>query len=106
MEQFFALILTGVTSFFGHHFGERFLECFFTRRKKELSLVLKGYQIHHSFFGLLAILTALITTGIYTTALFGYGIGNIWQHKRTHNKINEKGMVFITKHIKNLPKSS
>ena len=95
MEHFFTLFLTGITSFFGHHLGERILT---KNRKKNVRLVLKGYQIHHSFWGLIAIVTALISTGIYTTALFGYGIGNIWQHKKTHNKANEKGMVFITRH--------
>lgn len=98
MEQFFALFLTGITSFFGHHIGERFLT---KKGEKKIRLVLKGYQIHHSFWGLLAILTAFISTGLYATALFGYGIGNIWQHKRTHNKANEKGLIFITKHTKN-----
>lgn len=31
----------------------------------------------------------------------GYGVGNIWQHKNTHNRINEKGLVFITPHLEN-----
>ena len=97
MEQFFALFLSGTTSFFGHHFGERFLT---KNGKRNVDLVLKGYRIHHSTFGLLAIIGALISTGLYAPVLFGFGIGNIWQHKKTHNKINEKGMVFITRHSK------
>lgn len=98
MDHFFTLFVSGMTSFFGHHFGERFLS---KNRKRNVRLVLKGYQVHHSVFGLLAILAAFISAGYTTFALFGYGLGNIWQHKRTHNKVNEKGMVFITKHSEN-----
>lgn len=97
MEHFFALFFSGLGSFFGHHFGERFLT---KNGEKDVNLVLKGYQIHHNTFGLLAIIGALISTGLYATVLFGFGIGNIWQHKKTHNKIGEKGMIFITKHSK------
>lgn len=97
MEHFFVLLISGVSSFFGHHFGERFFD-----KNKTAKLVLKGYQIHHSFFGLIALLLAFISSGIYALALVGYGIGNIWHHKKTHNNVNEKGMVFITKDQTNL----
>ena len=92
MDQFFILLISSISSFFGHHFGERFFD-----KNKKAKLVLKGYQIHHSVFGLAALLLSFISTGIYISALVGYGIGNIWHHKKTHNSVNEKGMVFITK---------
>lgn len=101
-EYFFTLLISGTASFFAHHFSEKF----FTKNgKKKVKLILKGYQIHHSAWGLLAIIGALISTGLYATAMFGYGIGNIWQHKRSHNKANENGLVFITKHFKDQPKN-
>ena len=98
MEQFFVLILSSLSSFWGHHFGERFFD-----KKRDKCLVIKNYHIHHSVFGILAITAAITMASSFTTlALFGFGIGNIWQHKRTHNKVNERGLVFISKVNSNL----
>ena len=98
MDHFFTFLVSGIASFFAHHAGEKF----FTKNgKRNIRLVFRGYQIHHSFFGVIAILAAFISAGYTTFALFGYGLGNIWQHKRAHNKANENGMVLITRHNQN-----
>jgi hypothetical protein len=68
---------------------------------RNVRLVLFKYQFHHSFFGALFIIIAIFTlSGAVSLICIGYGIGNIWQHKITHNRMNEKGMVFINKVIK------
>ncbi len=65
---------------------------------KNIQLRIKGYQIHHSFFGALAIILAVfLAGGVYFFAMLGYGLGNIWQHKLAHNQVNEKGLVFISR---------
>lgn len=95
MDHFFILLLSSLSSFWGHHFGERFLT---KNKKRSVRLVIKNYHVHHSIFGVLAIIAAFIAASSFATiALFGFGLGNIWQHKRAHNKANEKGLVFISK---------
>ncbi|PIR97392.1 MAG: hypothetical protein COT91_01655 [Candidatus Doudnabacteria bacterium CG10_big_fil_rev_8_21_14_0_10_41_10] len=86
---------SAVTSFYAHHFAEKF----FTRNwTRNIRLIFKGYQIHHSTFGAMAIVVAVIIAGsFFAVVLFGYGLGNVWQHKKTHNKFDQKGMVFISK---------
>ena len=89
------LLGSAFVTYFAHHYGEKF----FTRNwTKKVRLIFKGYQIHHSAFGALAIVVALIISNIFATLiLFGYGLGNIWQHKKTHNRFNQRGMVFISR---------
>lgn len=79
----------------GHHWGEKI----FTRNgRRQLKIIIKGYHVHHSCFGIVAIIGALVAASAVSAAmLVGYGIGNIWQHKHTHNRVNEKGFVFISK---------
>ena len=95
MEQTIIFISSGVTAFFAHDWTEKRLT---QNGKKQIRLVVKGYQIHHSFFGMLAIFYAiLVASGGLAAILIGYGLGNIWQHKVTHNRVNENGLVFISK---------
>lgn len=97
MTYVITLFTSAIVSFFGHQFAEKFLT---RNRTQNIRLIVGGYQIHHSFFGMLAIAIALILAGgSLMSMLFGYGLGNIWQHKKTHNQLNEKGFVFITKII-------
>ncbi len=98
MTYTIAFITSTIISFWAHHFGERF---FTGNRTKNIRLVVKGFQVHHSFWGVLVIAIATVFTGgVIMFALLGYGLGNIWQHKKTHNAINERGMVFISKIVK------
>ncbi|MDZ4243669.1 MAG: hypothetical protein U1C57_01035 [Candidatus Doudnabacteria bacterium] len=93
MYQILTLSLSSLVAFFAHHHGEKFL-----KRRKNIRLILKGYHIHHSLFGAMAIFVGIIfSSGLLMFALLGYGLGNIWQHKYTHNKVNEKGMVFVSR---------
>lgn len=86
---------SAITSFCAHHAAEKFVT---KNGRRDIRLVFRGYHIHHSFFGVAAVACALIfASSVYVFVLFGYGIGNIWQHKYTHNKANEPGMVFISK---------
>jgi len=95
MEQAVTFLGSAVVAFYSHHYAEKY----FTRNwTRNIRLVIKGYQIHHSTWGVLAMAASLVfTSGLMTLALLGYGLGNIWQHKKTHNRINEKGLVFITR---------
>jgi hypothetical protein len=43
----------------------------------------------------------LVFTNVVMFIFIGYGVGNIWQHKKTHDRVNEKGLVFITRHSEN-----
>ena len=96
MTHAITLVSTTLLAFYAHHYAEKRLTRNWTR---DFKLVVKGYQIHHSFFGAVAVLIGLIFTSSFVlTILLGYGLGNIWQHKKTHNRVNEKGLVFITKH--------
>ena len=89
------LLISAVLSFLGHELGEKF---FSNGGRKKLKLVFKGRQIHHSFWGAVSIAIAMIfTQGAVSIAILGYGLGNIWQHKITHNRVNERGIVFISK---------
>ncbi|KKW23315.1 MAG: hypothetical protein UY65_C0005G0017 [Parcubacteria group bacterium GW2011_GWA2_51_12] len=95
MEQAVTFTLSVSLSFLGHHLGERLLQVY---RKKSPRLVVRGYRVHHSFFGILAVVIGLVFAGSYTMlATLGYGLGTIWQHRWAHNQAKEKGMVFITK---------
>lgn len=70
-----------------------------TKKKDKIDLVVKGYHIHHSVWGFLAICYAIFFAGSVAMAVgaVGFGLGNLWQHKNTHNRMNERGMVFIEK---------
>ena len=93
MNEFIATIVSAAATFFAHYAAERLIA---KKRKKGVRFVLRGYHIHHSFFGIVLLAAALtVAGGIYAFIMFGYGIGNLWQHKYTHNKANEPGMVFI-----------
>ncbi|KKW29499.1 MAG: hypothetical protein A3K06_01490 [Candidatus Doudnabacteria bacterium RIFCSPHIGHO2_01_52_17] len=95
MNYVVTLTLSVSLSFLGHHFAESLLK----RRRGSLPrLVLRGYRVHHSFFGALAVVIGLAFAGSYPLlATLGYGIGNLWQHKRAHNQENEKGMTLLTR---------
>lgn len=95
MNSAITLLISTFVTFLGHHFGE----WFFNRgREKRLKLVIKSFHIHHSFFGLATAAIALIFTGGWLMfVLFGYSLGNIWQHKYTHNRLGEKGLVFLSR---------
>lgn len=95
MNQALTLAISAVCTFLGHHLGERY----FTRgHTRKIRIVLKGYQIHHSFFGILTAAIAIIFTGGWLMfVLFGYSLGNLWQHKYTHNRLGEKGLIFLSK---------
>ena len=95
MTLYLSFIISATISYLGHHFGEHF---FSKRGTRNINLVFKGYQIHHSTWGALVIALAIIfASGVVASAMLGYGIGNIWQHKKTHNAAKEKGMIFISK---------
>ena len=88
------LLISSITSYFSHHFGERVLSGKF----RDIRLKFRNYQIHHSFWGVLAIILSVIfLSGNTMVAVIGYGIGNILQHKITHNRVSEKGIVFVTR---------
>ena len=81
-------------SFLSHQFSENFLR----RNGSNVRLIIRNYQVHHSFWGMAFIAFALFfATGHYALAMVGYGLGNLWQHKLTHNRVNEKGLVFISR---------
>jgi hypothetical protein len=95
MTMLFTLSLSSFVTFYSHHFAEKFLT---QNGVRNFRLILNGYHIHHSVFGLATLFVALIfLSGIMATIFVGYGIGNIWQHKYTHKRVNESGIVFITK---------
>ena len=90
-----SMIISMIATYFSHNYAENFLK----RKHTDPRLIFKKYQIHHSVWGIVVIVIAFIfTSSIYTFIMVGYGIGNIWQHKVAHNKVNEKGMVFITRY--------
>jgi hypothetical protein len=99
MNYVLVLLLSAVVSFYVHDFLDR---KWIGRKKLNLRLIVKGYHFHHSFFGALVILGALLFTGggFVTVICCGYGVGNIFQHKLTHNRVKEKGMVFVTKFMR------
>ena len=93
----YALTLLGSTfiAFFAHHFVEKKLTRNWTRN---LRVIIRGYQIHHSTWGAVALVMSIaFTSGLLMMAILGYAIGNIWQHKYTHNRINEPGFIFLSK---------
>jgi len=95
MVAFAALILSSISAYWSHHFVENFLT---NNGKKSIRLIIRRRQIHHSFWGIMSIAIALLfTQGFIMLAMIGYGIGNIWQHKLTHNRLGEPGLVFISK---------
>lgn len=99
MTEAIAFIIAAGLSFAGHEIGEWYA----TRgRTRDVRLIIKGFHIHHSFFGLLALVGGfLVFTNVVMFIFIGYGVGNIWQHKKTHDRVNEKGLVFITRHSEN-----
>ncbi|HYC79570.1 MAG TPA: hypothetical protein VEC17_00930 [Candidatus Binatia bacterium] len=99
MEYILVLLISAAVSFFVHDFLDR---RYIGITKRDVKLIVKGYHFHHSFFGAVIIVLALLFTGggYVTVICCGYGVGNIWQHKLTHNRINEKGMVFVTRFIR------
>lgn len=90
------LIASAGLSFFIHDFLDK---NYIGKHKRDVKLVVWGVHFHHSFFGALVIALALVFSfGTFATVVCcGYGVGNIWQHKITHNREKEKGMVFITR---------
>ena len=95
MTEIFAFSLSSIIAFYTHSVAEKFLS---RGEKKNVRLIFHGIQIHHSFWGaMIAVIGLIFASGVFATVLFGYGVGNIFQHKVTHNRINEKGMVFLTK---------
>jgi hypothetical protein len=95
MIESLVLLTSGITAFFAHNFGERYIT---DNGQKQVRIIVKGYQLHHSVFGALTILIAIVfLSGTWAVIFFGYGVGNIWQHKITHNRVNENGLVFISK---------
>jgi hypothetical protein len=94
-EHMTVLVASAGVSFYVHDYLDR---NFIGRNKRDLKLIIQGYHFHHSFFGALIIALGLLFSGGYVAvACCGYGVGNIWQHKLTHNRIQEKGMVFISR---------
>ncbi len=96
MEYPLVLLASAGTAFLVHDILDK---RWIGRDHANMRLIVRGYHFHHSFFGALIILIALLFTsgGLVTVICCGYGVGNIWQHKLTHNRIKEKGMVFVTK---------
>jgi hypothetical protein len=91
-----ALLITAaaLVSFSAHDLFESILG----RHKHHFVIKIRGYHLHHSFFGMLiAVVGLAYASGIIALICCGYGLGNIWQHKIAHNRVAEKGMVFITK---------
>ena len=99
LNYFLVLIISIAVSFLAHDVIDR---KWLGRKKRNLKLVIGKYHIHHSLFGALFILSWPLFTGPgYVMCICcGYGVGNIWQHKLTHNRVKEKGMVFITRYSK------
>ncbi len=94
---FLTLAISAIISFLAHHWGEKFV---IHKRNKPFRIIIKGYQFHHSCFGVLAIFAApILASTLIMVAMLGFGIGNLWQHKKTHNSVNEKGFIFISKAI-------
>jgi hypothetical protein len=96
MNYVLVLLISAAVSFFVHDFLDR---NYIGLNKRNIRLVLRGYHIHHSFVGALVIACAFLFSGggYVAFACYGYGMGNIWQHKVTHNRVKQKGMVFITR---------
>lgn len=68
------------------------------RNHRDVKLIIRGWHLHHSFFGAIAIVVGAVFLGGSLSLVFvGYGLGNIWQHKLTHNRVQEKGMVFVSR---------
>ncbi|MGE5392502.1 MAG: hypothetical protein ACM3NH_02035 [Candidatus Saccharibacteria bacterium] len=88
-----AFILVAAATFLLHDWLERML----VRKYGEIALVWRGYHIHHSVYGVLAICLALLIGGKALIIGGGFGLGNLWQHKATHNRQNEKGLVLVTR---------
>lgn len=95
MTIILTIISSTLTSYLIHSFSENFL----TRDgKRDIKLIFKGRQIHHSFWAVVvAVIALMFTNGHYTLAMLGYSLGNIWQHKLAHNRAGEPGLVFISR---------
>jgi hypothetical protein len=65
------------------------------KKLNKTQVVFLGYKLHHSIYGLLAIIIALFFLAhiMLATFLITFGLGIIIQHYFTGD-----GMVFITKH--------
>ncbi len=89
-----AILSSATVSYFAHHWAEAFLK----NRGANIRLVVKGYHVHHSFFGALFLLIGIVfTSSVVAAIMAGYGVGNLWHHKITHNRAQEKGLVFLNK---------
>ena len=90
------LFVSAGLSFFIHDYLDK---NYIGKAKRDIKLILWNLHFHHSFFGALVIALALVFSGgtFLTLVCCGYGVGNIWQHKITHNREKENGMVFITR---------
>ena len=98
MLESFAFLTSISIAFLGHEFAERKIT---NHGAKQVKWIVKGRQIHHSFFGVLFIVFGIIAlSGMWTVVFLGYGVGNIWHHKFTHNRVNESGLVFISRMTK------
>ncbi|MBX4187854.1 MAG: hypothetical protein KW793_01825 [Candidatus Doudnabacteria bacterium] len=96
MENAFVLLITAASAFFVHDYLDRH---YTGRRKRNIRIIIRGYHFHHSFFGVMIIALGLLFSGggFMAFACYGYGVGNIWQHKLTHNRVRQRGMVFVTR---------
>lgn len=98
MLESFAFLTSISIAFLGHEFAERKIT---KNGEKQVKLIVKGRQIHHSFFGIVFIIFGITAlSGMWTVVFLGYGVGNIWHHKFTHNRVGENGLIFISRMIK------
>jgi hypothetical protein len=95
MEHMTVLVASAGVSFYVHDFLDK---NYIGKNKRDVKLIIRGYHFHHSFFGAMIIALGLLFSGGYVALVCcGYGVGNIWQHKLIHNRLQEKGMVFVSR---------
>lgn len=95
-EYMTILVASAGVSFYIHDFLDK---NYIGRNKRDVKLIIRGYHFHHSFFGAIVIVLSLVFSGggYVMVICCGYGLGNIWQHKLTHNRVQEKGMIFVSR---------
>jgi hypothetical protein len=95
----FILFLSATGASYGFHTA---FETLASRRAEPVRLIIGNYHLHHSVLGIFSIIVGIAAwPAVLAPVALGYGVGNIWQHKLVHNKVNEKGLVFVDRFPKN-----
>jgi hypothetical protein len=67
-------------------------------QKIKFRFIVFGWHFHHSVLGILVGLAGFaFASGGVLLVCCGYTVGNLLQHKVAHNRVNEPGMVFVTR---------